>query len=116
MADLANWLYEREKVIKRYLSGNYGSRFVKNMIYIFDRFVNDELNIQIITGLDDLCLADCKKRRYGKKSHEIPCDDPLGFKVDEYSAGVMFLELNRTYSFYEIERNLKNFYLDQHMT
>lgn len=111
MVDLANFLYKPNEVRTEYMAKGYGENFVGNQTQIFRDFIDGKTQIQITAGdLDDVCLANCKHR----DKAEIPCDDQRGIAVDTQSAGFFLLEVGAVYSFKQIEKNLRNFYLDQH--
>jgi len=116
LVDLADFLYEPDKIRQKYLDEGYGENFVENQARIFGDFVSGKIKIELVAGcLDDVCLGDCeRKETMGQKEGEIPCEDPRGIKVDTQTAGSFLLEIGETYSFIEIEKNLRNFYLDQH--
>jgi len=112
LVDLANYLYEPDKVRQHYLDRGYGENFVNNQARVFNDFISGRKKIILISGqLDDVCQGDCQKR---DNDVEIPCEDLRGIEVDTQAAGFFLLEIGKTYSFQQIERNLRNFYLDQH--
>jgi hypothetical protein len=111
LVDIANFLYRPERTQQEYLQKGYGEEFVRNQAQIFHDFIDGKTQIQITAGdLDDVCLANCKHR----DKAEIPCDDQRGITVDTQTAGFFLLEVGTVYSFKQIEKNLRNFYLDQH--
>jgi hypothetical protein len=111
LVDLADFLYEPEKVRNYYLAKGYGAEFVKNQAEVFADFIFGRAKIKLVAGsLDDICKSNCK---YGDKV-EIPCDDPRGTELDTKTAGYFLLEIGKTYLFVNIEQNLRNFYLDRH--
>lgn len=114
LVDIADFLYESDEVRQKYLERGYGESFVENQARIFGDFVAGKARIKILAGcLDDVCLGDCERRKTkDQKEDEIPCDDPCGIETDTQIAGFFFLEIDETYSFVEIEKNLRNFYLD----
>lgn len=112
LIDIADYLHEDQRLRQHYLNKGYGEDFVNNQAQIFDDFIAGRSKIKLIAGqLDDTCLGNCQRRDNGV---EIPCEDTIGIKVDTQAAGCFFLEIGKSYSFKEIERNLRNFYLDQH--
>jgi len=113
LVDIANFLYSLEKDRSDYLGRGYGEEFVRNQTQIFRDFIDGKIIIKIVAGeLDDICLGNCQHRNKA----EIPCDNEIGLQVDTQTAGFFLLKIGAMYSFAQIEKNLRNFYLDQHST
>lgn len=116
MPDIGEFLYNPDKLRQEYLARGYGEEFVMNQAQIFIDFIYGKNAIQIIAGdLDDICLGNCQHRnKIDSSQGELPCNDPRGIKVDTQHAGFLLLEVGGIYTFEQIEKNLRNFYLDQH--
>lgn len=114
LVDIADFLYAPKKVISHYSNSGYGKEFVRNQAKIFRDFIDGKTKIKIIAGdLDDICLGNCQNR----KKAEIKCNNNLiALQSDGKIAGYFLLEVGKVYSFAQIEKNLRNYYLDQHST
>lgn len=118
LIDIATFLFEPERMRKRYMDGGYGEDFVNNQARIFGDFISGRAEIKLIAGrLDDTCRFCRNRENVGKNEWEIPCEDPRGIVEDTDTAKLILLDLfveGKSYNFKEIERSLRNFYLDQH--
>lgn len=115
LIDIANFIYEGPEKQRAYFLGKgYGEEFVENHEQICADFVAGRVNILIVDGLDDMCLANCKKRVRAldpEKPWEFACDDPVkGREEDVFRAGHFRCEIGKPYSYQEIARNIWVYY------
>ncbi|MFH1420476.1 MAG: DUF1284 domain-containing protein [Candidatus Aenigmatarchaeota archaeon] len=113
LADLACFIFNPDGLRRRryFIENGYGEEFVDNQARIFSDIATGKTIMLIVTEPDDICLGNCRK----KEKAEIPCDDPSGVGIDTRAANYFLLNVGRVYGFSEIEKNLRNFYMDQHM-
>ena len=115
LVDITNYLHEGERALREYVDKGYGSDFVANMSQVFDNFVSGRALIQLTAGkLDAECRGNCQRMTLEKRETQEPCEGDTATRIDTKVAGFFLLEIGKTYSFGEIERNLRNFYADQH--
>ncbi|MBS3051334.1 MAG: hypothetical protein J4400_04240 [Candidatus Aenigmarchaeota archaeon] len=116
LVDIAEYLHNPQMTTQGYLKRGYGNTFAGNQRAIFDDFISGRTVIFLIAGrLDATCLGDCQRFTTIQSGDQLPCEGGgLPTTEDERTARAFLLEIGKTYSFQQIERNLRNFYADQH--
>ena len=115
LVDITNYLHAPDTAREDYRTRGYGEDFVKNQTRVFDNFISGSALIQLTAGTQDAtCLANCQRFTITGCADQLPCEGEDAEKVDTQLAGFFLLRIGETYSFPQIECNLRNFYADQH--
>lgn len=117
LVDITYFLHEPEKTSQDYRDKGYGEEFVENQRRVFTEFMEGRAKIKITAGeLDVTCRASCQRKpRIDQNKGDFPCENhPVATECDRKAAAFFLLKVGETYTFAEIEKNLRNFYYDQH--
>lgn len=116
LSDLADYLHAPERAASDYIGRGYGHDFVNNQARVFDDIISGRAAIRLIAGrLDATCKGNCQRFTEVRRGDQLPCEgDGIPTTEDGRIASILFLRIGETYLFAQIERNLRNFYADQH--